>query len=101
VVERFRPEVKTQNLRMAVVDASDRATVWDGMSRVSIFSRHDRPRGAPVNFPKIQEIRADWDALLNFAVAAIEQKRPLKAKRKQGPILSSFRAESFFESVAM
>ncbi len=56
VVERFRPNVATMQLRAAHIEKADYEAVYAGMTRCSKYSGHDQAAGVPADLPKFADI---------------------------------------------
>lgn len=82
VVERFRLEVRTMNLRAAQVGEDDREAIEAGMTRSSIYSGHDRARGAPPGLPTMAEIERDVATLSAYAKTIQDRKKGLDKAKK-------------------
>src|SRR5262249_46357429 len=78
VIERFRPEVKTLQLRAACVAEEDRKRVFAGMKRCSTFSGHDRGSGAPPDLPRFDDIEADLNVLIGYFRVVDERRKTLE-----------------------
>lgn len=78
-VQRFRPEILTQNLEAACFDTeNDYPVIFEGMKRTSHFSGHDRAEDLPSGLPPIEDIDRDVGELRGFATHARERKRALE-----------------------
>jgi hypothetical protein len=87
VVERFNAGVKTQNLKMVLVDDEDHRIVFTAMRRVSELSGHDMAAGRQLPMPNGADIRRDLDTLDQYRNAVQRRKRDLQARREalEGP----------------
>ena len=83
VINRFQPDVRTQQLRSARVDEKDQQAIFAGMTRCSKYSGHDQPAGSSPDLPKFADIQADYDALAAFVIETSTRQAELEATGKQ------------------
>ena len=79
VVQRFRPEIKTMRLKDAPVDPeADYPAIFEGMTRCSSYSGHDRPLEMQPAFPSVDQICSDIKQLKDFAEKAQNRRKQLR-----------------------
>nr|WP_237452306.1 AAA family ATPase [Qipengyuania algicida] len=82
-IQRFRPEVMTMRLEDACLDpTTDYPQIFEGMSRCSLFSGHDRAVGMPEELPELSDIETDYDNLKAFSDAARQRQKALQKAPK-------------------
>lgn len=89
VIQRFRPEVMTMRLETACFDPkTDYPQIYEGMSRCSHYSGHDRAVDLPDELPPIETVEADLNSLKSFCDGARERQKGLAKdpKHETGPI---------------
>jgi hypothetical protein len=91
VINRFRPEVRTLQLRAVAIDEGDRQAVFAGMKRCSYYSGHDQSSATPTDLPKFEDIMRDWNSLELYYKSCRDRKTELESKgkeREQRPLLA-------------
>ncbi len=81
VVERFNSEVKTQSLRMVVVEDEDHKQVYWAMKRVSERSGHDMAAGKAIPVPTPAEMKSDLDVIDQYRIDANKRKKDAERRR--------------------
>lgn len=81
VVERFNSEVKTQSLRMVVVEDEDHKQVYWAMKRVSERSGHDMAAGKAIPVPTPAEMKSDLDVIDQYRIDANKRKKDAEKRR--------------------
>lgn len=81
VVERFNSEVKTQSLRMVVVEDEDHKQVYWAMKRVSERSGHDMAAGKAIPVPTPADMKSDLDVIVQYRIDAIKRKKDAEKRR--------------------
>jgi len=83
VIQRFRPEVMTMRLEAACFDPkTDYPQIYEGMSRCSHYSGHDRAADLPDELPSIETVEADLKSLKGFSDEARERQKGLARSPK-------------------
>ena len=83
VIQRFRPEVMTMRLETACFEPkTDYPQIYEGMSRCSHYSGHDRAADLPDELPQVETVEADLGALKGFYDAARERQKALQKDDK-------------------
>ena len=82
VVERYKPEVKTQSLKGVIVEDEDYRTIYWAMKRVSEWSGHDMPTAKDKLLPKIRELREDVNRLEEFRRKVRKRLKNTEQRRK-------------------
>lgn len=81
-IQRFSPEIKTQNLEAAPFNLNeDYPKLHDGMKRCSLFL-HDKPPEISMVLPRKNEISDDIRALEEFAQSANKRRKQLSGNKK-------------------
>jgi len=83
VVKRYGRPVATQMLHSVEVTDEDFKTVHFGMKRVSEWSGHDNPEGAPLPPPKPDELQDEVDKLTAFVDKLNKRQGSLSSDRKK------------------
>lgn len=81
VVERFNSDVKTQSLRMVVVEDEDHKQVYWAMKRVSERSGHDMAAGKAIPVPTPAEMKSDLDVIDQYRIDANKRKKDAEKRR--------------------
>jgi hypothetical protein len=77
-VQRFRPEIMTQRLDEAAFDPeTDYPEIFEGMTRCSQFSGHDRADYFPSSLPDVDTMQSDLLHLFTFSSRVQDRKRNL------------------------
>ena len=83
VIQRFRPEAMTMRLETACFEPkTDYPQIYEGMSRCSHYSGHDRAADLPDELPQVETVEADLGALKGFYDAARERQKALQKDDK-------------------
>lgn len=81
VVERFNSDVKTQSLRMVVVEDEDHKQVYWAMKRVSERSGHDMAAGKAIPVPTPGEMKSDLDVIDTYRIDTSKRKKDAEKRR--------------------
>ena len=88
VIQRFRPEVMTMRLEAACFDPkTDYPQIFEGMSRCSHYSGHDRAADLPDELPDLETVETDLANLKTFCDEARARQKALQKdpKYEDGP----------------
>ena len=80
-VERFASDVKTQSLKMVVVEDEDHRYIYWAMKRVSERSGHDMPEGKMVPTPTVEDMQKDLNHIHEYRKSIVSRRKDAMVRR--------------------